>query len=75
MHPLPIVLVLLIAGSAFSQTVYKVPAAGLAAIKQNDLKNKFYTIAIFNSDGLVIPNYLKIDSTVIFINEKILGYD
>ena len=41
----------------------------------HELKNKFYTIALFNSDGLVIPNYLKNDSTVIFMNEKILGYD
>lgn len=41
----------------------------------NELKNKFYTIALFNSEGLVIPNYLKNDSTVIFMNEKILGYD
>jgi len=42
MHPLPIVLMLLLASSGFSQTVYKVPAAGLAAIKQNDLKNDLY---------------------------------
>ncbi len=42
MHPLPIVLVLLLASSGFSQTVSKVPAAGLAAIKQNDLKKDLY---------------------------------
>ncbi len=41
----------------------------------NDLKNKSKTIAIFNSNELVIPYYLKKDPTVIFINEKIVGYD
>ena len=42
MRPLPIVLMLLLASSGFSQAVFKVPAAGLAAIKQNDLKKDLY---------------------------------
>lgn len=42
MNKLFLVLILLIAGSASSQTVIKVPPAGLAAIKQNDLKKDLY---------------------------------
>lgn len=42
MNKLSLVLVLLMAGSAFSQTVIKVPAAGLAAIKQDELKKDLY---------------------------------
>ena len=42
MNKLSFVLVLLIAGSAFSQTANKVPAAGLAAIKKDELKKDLY---------------------------------
>ena len=42
MNKLSIFFVLLIASSGNSQTVNKIPAAGLAAIKQNDLKNDLY---------------------------------
>lgn len=42
MNKLLLVLVLLMAGAAFSQTVMKAPAAGLAAIKQNDFKKDLY---------------------------------
>ena len=42
MNKLSLVFVLLFTGSAFAQTGSKVPAAGLAAIKQTDLKNDLY---------------------------------
>jgi hypothetical protein len=42
MNKLSLVFILLMGGSAFSQTGIKVPAAGLAAIKQTDLKNDLY---------------------------------
>ena len=42
MNKLSLVFILLLTNSAFSQTVIKVPAAGLAAIKQPDLKNDLY---------------------------------
>ncbi|MEJ8817256.1 M28 family metallopeptidase [Lacibacter sp. H407] len=42
MNKLSLVFVLLVASSAFSQTGMKVPVAGLAAIKQSDLKNDLY---------------------------------
>lgn len=42
LNKLSLALVLLVTSSAFSQTGSKVPAAGLAAIKQTDLKNDLY---------------------------------
>src|SRR5687767_327667 len=42
MNKLSLILILLIAGSAFSQTINKVPLAGLAAIRQDELKKDLY---------------------------------
>lgn len=40
-----------------------------------DLKNKERNIAIFISSNIEIPDYLKNDSTIIFINKEIQGYE
>jgi Peptidase family M28 len=45
MNKLFLVLVLLIAGSTFSQTGIKVPAVGLAAIKKDELKKDLFELA------------------------------
>jgi ethanolamine transporter EutH len=39
-----------------------------------DMKNKGKVIEIFNSKNMVIPDYLKDDSTVIIIQKQLQGY-
>lgn len=41
----------------------------------NNIKNKGRIIAIFDNGKTEIPDYLKNDSTVIFIDKEILGYE
>ncbi len=40
-----------------------------------DLKNKKINIAIFIKENMKIPNYLKNDTSIMFINKKIEGYE
>lgn len=40
-----------------------------------DIKNKGRNIAIFNRSNIEIPDYLKNDTTVIFLDEEIQGYE
>ena len=44
-------------------------------IQYSDLKSKGYIIAIFQSDKLNLPEYLKNDTEVILLSDKILGYE
>lgn len=40
-----------------------------------DIKNKGRNIAVFNRSNIEIPDYLKNDTTIIFIGKEILGYE
>lgn len=44
-------------------------------VQYNDLKEKNYEIAIFNSQKLNLPDYLENDKEVILLKDEILGYE